>query len=87
MNVWKYVCNLEDVKRGSELSFFIDQILVSDRTDRRTYIHTDGHTYRQTDGISILRAFLLINTILGELTSLRSQRFELIKEYYARFST
>ena len=79
MNVWKYVCNIEDVKRGAELSFFIDQILVSDRTDI--------HTYRQTDGISMLRAFLLINTILGELTSLRSQRFELIKEYYARFST
>ena len=44
MNVWKYVCNIEDVKRGAELSFFIDQILVSDRTDI--------HTYRQTDGIS-----------------------------------
>ena len=43
MNVWKYVCNLEDVKRGSELSFFIDQILVSDRTD----IHTYKHTYRR----------------------------------------
>ena len=24
MNVWKYVCNIEDVKRGSELSFFIN---------------------------------------------------------------
>ena len=53
--------HIEDVQRGAELTLFlarrglsqkVDQILVSVRTDRRTD--------EQTDGISILWAFLVL---------------------------
>ena len=53
--------HIEDVERGADLTLFlarrglsqkVDQILVSDRTDRRT----DG----RTDVVSILWAFLVL---------------------------
>ena len=42
MNVWKYVCNIEDVKCGAELSFFY-RPNIGFRQDRHTCIQT----YRQ----------------------------------------
>ena len=80
MNVWKYVCNIEDVKRGSERSFFIDQTLVSDRTDIHTYKQTDRR-HKYIAGIPTYKYYTW-RTYLSSEPTLRTHQRILCKVFH-----